>query len=530
MVSSRQRARMVGLICAGLAALAVLAPAASARAHATTRLNWKACAKGFECATARVPRDYAHPGGKKLGIAVTRLPARDKRHRIGSLFVNFGGPGADAVASLHSFGKDLFSTLNDRFDIVGFDPRGAGQNKPAIDCKVNQETQGLYGEPFFTPLNLSVKALVTRSKRYAHRCVRRNRAILPYVSTANVARDMNRLRAAVGDRKLTYLGFSYGTFLGATYASLFPKRYRALVLDGPVDADEYINHPTRNLQAQSAGFDRALTRFFMTCAAQQDVCKFGGADPWAAFDALVARAYRHPLPASGDHPRPVDGDDVLAAAGFATYAKQFWPLLAASLAMAAEGDGTGIRGLVDQFYGWSRNGYDPSGDRYFAITAVEQHYPRDRRFFLTEGARSWSLFPYTYWNTGYVELPYAYFPIKPVGVFRGPFRAARRATPPLVVATTYDPATPYRGALSLVAQLRRARLLTMVGDGHTAYGGNSRCIDAAVNAYLVRRKLPPHGALCRQEVPFAALQPAAAGGGASRGLLRSLQPRLALVR
>src|SRR5439155_5323563 len=162
-------------------------------------------------------------------------------------------------------------------DIVGFDPRGTGQSSAAVDCHANQETQGVYAQPFATPENLDGGGiLVARDNAYVQRCVAFNGAILPYVSTANVARDMDVLRQAVGDDKLTYLGFSYGTFLGATYASLFPHRYRALVLDGALDADAYINHPMDTTREQTEGFERALGRFLQACAVHQDVCQFGG--------------------------------------------------------------------------------------------------------------------------------------------------------------------------------------------------------------------------------------------------------------
>ncbi|MCW3050722.1 MAG: hypothetical protein JWO74_5006, partial [Solirubrobacterales bacterium] len=264
----RGRGRWALVVGALVAALAASPSAASARRSSLVpALKWHACANaaGFQCASASVPKDYAFPGKAKIRLALTRLPATDRRHRIGSVFVNFGGPGASGVDTLQASRKG-FGSLNDRFDIVGFDPRGVGQSKPSIDCKVNQETQGIYRHPFTTPQNLDVSALVRGDEAYIRRCVARNRSILPYVSTANVARDMDLLRAAVGDKKLTYLGFSYGTFLGATYESMFPTHYRALVLDGALDADQYVNHPTEGLQEQSAAFELALSRFFEACA------------------------------------------------------------------------------------------------------------------------------------------------------------------------------------------------------------------------------------------------------------------------
>src|SRR5438093_6081744 len=253
MTQAPRRARRAYLVVALVALTAAVAPPARAAAPA---LDWKPCvdAAGFDCATAAVPRDYSDPKGPQIKLAVTRLPAQDSAHRIGSLFVNFGGPGAPGVEVVKAIGAGLFGNLNQRFDIVGFDPRGVGESSPSIDCKVNQETAGVYAQPFVTPEDLDVTALLKRNNDYVDRCIALNGDILPYVSTANVARDMDVLRQAVGDDKLSYLGFSYGTFLGATYASLFPHRYRALVLDGALDADAYINRPMFTAREQTEGF------------------------------------------------------------------------------------------------------------------------------------------------------------------------------------------------------------------------------------------------------------------------------------
>ncbi|HMJ50416.1 MAG TPA: alpha/beta hydrolase [Polyangiaceae bacterium] len=495
-------------------------------------LAWTDCGDGFQCATAAVPRDYSRPRGPTTNLAVTRLPARNASQRIGSLFVNFGGPGGTAVDTLHAFGALLFESLNERFDIVGFDPRGVGQSESPIDCQVNQETQGIYAQPFTTPQRL--QGFVARARNFVDACVRNNsETTLRFASTANVARDMDALRAAVGDAKLSYLGFSFGTFLGATYASLFPGNYRALVLDGALDADQYINRPSEHLLVQTSGFERALDRFFEACAANQTACVgFGGSDPHAAFDDLVARADAAPIPATGDDPRPIDGDDIIWVAGNAIYAKQLWPALARALVAARDGDGTLVRQRANNSYGRNPDGsYDPGLDRYFALSAVEQRYPSsDVETYLGAGQAAWEMFDHAFWNSGYSELPIGLFPIHAQGVFRGPFRASTSAPAILVIGTTYDPATPYREAIRLATQLRNARLLTMQGDGHTAYGGNSACIDAAVDAYLNQGTVPAAGAACQQEVPFEQLQLQARAAEARRAALSALRADPAFVR
>jgi pimeloyl-ACP methyl ester carboxylesterase len=468
-------------------------------------LDWSPCQNGFECADALVPRDYADPHGAKYRVAVTRLPARDPALRVGPLFFNFGGPGGGAVAALQGFGAEAFAALNERFDLVGFDPRGTGQSEGPIDCHVDQESEGLYARPFVTPLNLDVDFWTGRARDYVDACVSENADVLSVAATANVARDMELLRAALGAEKLSYLGFSYGTFLGATYATLFPHGYRALVLDGALDADAYINRPSEALRAQTAGFERALARFLEACAGNPAACvDFGGGDPRLAYDQLVDDANLSPMAVPGSE-RTLDGDDLVLATSSLLYGKFLWPVLAAGLAAVQDGDPTLMKLVADSADGRNDDGtYGPGSDRYFALSAAEQAYTPDVDLFLGNGYSAWAEYDHFFFNTGYTELPLGLFPLRSTGVFRGPFVASPAAPPILVVATTYDPATPYRGSLELVKQLGNARLLTMLGDGHTAYGGNSPCIDSAVEAYLADGTLPAVGSECSQEVPFEA--------------------------
>ncbi|HET6174463.1 MAG TPA: alpha/beta fold hydrolase [Gaiellales bacterium] len=504
------------LVAAGavFALLALAVPAMAGKHHPPSGLSWGTCADkaaaaaGWQCATFKAPKDYGSPGAGDVSIAVTRLPATGAR--LGALFINYGGPGGTAVDTTQAIGTELFGPVNDHFDLVAFDPRGVGQSSPSIDCKVNQETQGLYSKPFITPENLDVKALLAKDRAYVKQCVNLNKDILPYVSTANVARDMDGIRAAMGDKKLNYFGFSYGTFLGATYASLFPKNYRAMVLDGPVDANSYINTPSADLREQSAGFERAIGRFFAACTGLQSLCNFGPVDPQhgydaqASYDALVDHANLFPI-AVPDGRAAVNGDDILGATALGMYAKQLWPILAQALSAAAAGDGTGVRDLADSFWANNEDGtFDPGGDRYFTITAIEQKYDHNVQTFLDAGDNAWGVFNYTYWNTGYPEINYAIWPIHAKDAFYGPFKASKKAPTVLEIATTYDPATPYRGAKRLATQLGNVRFLTMVGDGHTAYlNGSPDCIDPAVVAQIETLTLPPVGTICQQSVPFA---------------------------
>jgi pimeloyl-ACP methyl ester carboxylesterase len=500
-------------VLAVTAACALLGPAAPVAAAEpgpqVPTLDWQPCGEAAHvtCTTVKVPRDYDRPRGASFKLFVAKSPATDQAHRIGSLFINLGGPGGTAAESFEGLGADLFPGLNARFDIIAMDPRGVGQSEPSIDCKSDQQADGIYARPFTTPDNLDVRALSAKDSRYIGRCVTLNRGVLPYVSTASVARDVDLIRRALGERQITYVGFSYGTFLGATYASLFPNGYRAMVLDGPVDADAYINDPLRNLSAQSTAFERALGRFLQACARAQAACRgFGGADPWDAYDQLLDRLDATPLSTAND--RTVDGDVARVGTVQALYNKASWPFLAQALVDLQHGDGERIQRAADLFYGRNADGsFSPFYDRYFTITALEQDYPRDVGTYLRAGQRSWDEHEHFWWNDGYLQLNYGLYPVRPVDVFRGPFGVRRSSPAPLVVATTYDPATPYRGARNLVRELGNARLLTMRGDGHTAYGGTSACIDAAVDAYVDDGTLPPVGTQCPQDTGFSAPQP-----------------------
>src|SRR3954471_21226139 len=279
----RRRLSAAALACA---VLGVLVPAAQAHGRSTVpTLNWQPCgeAPNVTCTTAQVPLSYRDSRGKSISLFLAKSPATDPAHKLVSLFINFGGPGGTAADRFEALGQSYRPGLNRRYDIIAMDPRGVGQSSPAIDCKANQITDGIYSQPVTTPDNLDVRALVAKDQRYIKRCIDLNDGILAHVSTANVARDIDLLRQSLGEDKITYFGYSYGTFLGATYASMFPTHYRAMVLDGPVDANAYINDPMRDLSAQTSGFERALGRFMQACAADHAACRGfpkSGSDPW----------------------------------------------------------------------------------------------------------------------------------------------------------------------------------------------------------------------------------------------------------
>lgn len=476
---------------------------AGAAAARTPTLNWHGCEGGFQCAIAEVPRDYSAPWKGTLKLELTRRQATEATGRVGSVFLNPGGPGASGVALVQG-SAEKFAALNRHFDLVGFDPRGVGRSDPSVRCLSDDEATAQFSAPFVRPETLDVAALRGWAAGWVDRCVARNRGILPYLSTANVARDLDLLRAAVGDPKLTYLGFSYGTLLGATYASLFPRRVRALALDGPVDADLWMNRPLQATREQVAAFERELGRFFAACA-RGTVCTSPGADPQAAFDRLVKQLDEHPISAgSMSDSRPVTGDTLLVATARAMDTRSRWAILAGAIARAQRGgDAPLLRSFADAYWGINDKGsYDAVWDRNFVISALDQRNPDRIGAYLTAGRDANALFPYFWWSSGYSELPWGLFSIRPRGVFRGPFTMPADATPALVVGTTYDPSTPYAWARRLTRQLGNARLLTMVGDGHTAFFSSS-CVQKAVSAYLDTLGLPPADTECAQMLDSA---------------------------
>jgi pimeloyl-ACP methyl ester carboxylesterase len=521
---------LVSLLLCSTTAVANAGPAPGTRADEdppAPELVWAACgatpeavAAGVECARAPVPLDYDEPEAEQIEIAVSRVPAVDPAQRVGSLLFNFGGPAAPAVDYLQSEGAGIFALLNQRFDIVAFDPRGVGQSTPAVDCQFPPEP----GPPMLpTPLDVDVDALLAEAQAYVDACLAANGEILEHLSTANVARDMDSLRAGLGEEQLSYIGFSYGTLIGATYATLFPDRYRSLVLDGAVDPELYLTDPVAETDLFIAGFEDALLRFLDACAADQVACSgFGGPDPLAEYDALLARAEQTPIPVlnNPEDPTPVTADEIRIVTFQLLYAKQAWGLLAEALAGAERGDASVLRELMTLL-----ENRDPArGDQFFAITAGEQQWSQDIDSYLDRAPEEWAAFPHFWFFGGYNTVHYALWPVRDEDAFYGPFEADPSAPPVLVIGTTHDPATPYSGAIAVTEQLGNARLLTMEGDGHTAYGGNSPCIDSATDSYLVSGSLPAEGTVCPQEVPFLDPAPAPVEASVDTAVIRPVAP------
>ena len=472
-------------------------PPSTLSGYYSQHLDWQPCDHGFQCARLLVPFDYAHPGGKRFSLPVIKLPAADPAHRVGPLVINPGGPGGSGVQYALAARSQFPAALRARFDIVGFDPRGVAGSEPALACLTGPELDTYLGTDEMPDNAAELDRIVAQAKLYAQRCGQNSRALLPYVGTENAARDMDVLRAALGQSRLTYLGKSYGTYLGTWYAQLFPHRVRALVLDGAVDPD------TPSLQAgitQAEGFTVAFRSFAAWCLAASG-CPFGRGASAGSVDsaasrlqALIVRANSAPLTNRLGTGQVADGALLLNGVAAALYSKSAWPDLKTGLANAFDGDGSGLVQLANLLLERNADGtYSNLVDADTAISCLDRPWPRSLAAWQAEAsaaARAAPLFgPPIVWG----NLPCAYWPVPPAP--RPAFKAAG-AGPILVVGTTRDPATPYRWAQALAADLSSGVLLGRNGDGHTAYGEGSACVDQIVNAYLISLKVPQSGTVC----------------------------------
>ncbi|GAA2259151.1 alpha/beta hydrolase [Streptomyces amakusaensis] len=473
----------------------VAEPPEKLRPYYQQKLSWRECgASGFQCASLKVPLDYAEPGGESIGLAVARKRATGPGKRLGSLMVNPGGPGGSAVGYLQMYaGIGYPAPVRARYDMVAVDPRGVARSEP-VECLDGKEMDA-YTQTDQTPDDAAETTLLTRAfQKFAQGCAKRSGTVLPHVSTVETARDLDVLRGVLGDRKLTYVGASYGTFLGATYAELFPARTGRLVLDGALDPALPARQVNRD---QTAGFETAFQSFAADCVERAD-CPLGTGserDASARLKEFFAELDARPVPTGESRQL----GEALATTGVlaAMYDEGAWPQLREALAAAMEGDGAALLTLADSYYE-----RDPDGsysNLMYANAAVNCldlppafTGPKQASAALGEFEKASPVFGRGF---AWAALNCAYWPTPATGK---PHRIeAEGAAPILVVGTTRDPATPYAWARGLASQLSSGRLLTYDGDGHTAYGRGSDCVDTAINAYLLEGTVPPKGKRCR---------------------------------
>jgi pimeloyl-ACP methyl ester carboxylesterase len=458
------------------------------------KLHWRPCDNGFWCARLLVPFDYSRPGWKRFSLPVIRLPAADPGRRIGDLVVNPGGPGGSGVQYAEQARNAVSPAVLDRFDIVGFDPRGVGGSQPAVHCMTGPQLDRYFDTTDTPSTAAQLDTVVSQAKLFASQCASNAGPLLPYVGTQNAARDLDLLRAALGQPRLSYLGKSYGTFLGAWYAQLFPRRLRALVLDGALDPDA--TAADINL-TQAEGFETALRSFTANCMTQTH-CPLGHAGGPAAgiakLQGLLNRATRTPLANDLGDGRAADGALLLEGVVAALYSKSFWPTLRSALTGAFGGDGTLLIQLADSLLERNSSGaYSNLVDANMAINCIDRPWPHALPSWQADAAAALRAAPQFGGATVWGSLPCAYWPVRAAPL---PKITAAGAPPVLVVGTTRDPATPYRWARALARELKSGVLLGWNGDGHTAYMMGSSCVDGYVNSYLISGAVPRSGTVC----------------------------------
>ncbi|MCD0452312.1 alpha/beta hydrolase [Actinocorallia sp. API 0066] len=464
------------------------APSRPAGQYTPPPVAWKDCGEGFQCGTLDVPVDYGAPDGRKIALALIKIPATGAKQ--GSLVTNPGGPGGSGVNFIRTNGRAFGESLRRAFDIIGFDPRGVGKSSP-VECLTDAQLDAYLETDMSPDDDAEMKQLTTVSQGFAEGCQEKSADILPYVSTRDAARDMDAIRVAVGDSQLTYWGASYGTYLGAWYAEQFPQNVRALVLDGALDPT--LTAAETNIQ-QAKGFETALRAFTEDCVKQPD-CPLG-TDVDAGMKkvtALLEKADRQALKNTADSR---DVDQSLVAWGLATplYQKAAWPLLRGALAQAMQGDGTTLLRFADLLVEREQNGtFSSQTESNMAVNCLDKP-SSDLAGYKSEAEAAAKAAPnfgeFIVWNT----LPCAFWPVKATEEPRA--LRAEGSAPILVVGTTRDPATPYQWSKNLASQLANGHLLTYDGDGHTAYLSGPPCIRNAVDTYLTTLTLPPTNTTC----------------------------------
>jgi pimeloyl-ACP methyl ester carboxylesterase len=451
-------------------------------------LDWQECeerelrAPGVTCATLEVPLDYDDPSGDTIELALLRQEASDPDERIGSLLVNPGGPGGSGVdfAVLGPYSPEIV----DRFDIIGFDPRGVARSTP-LDCISDDDLEALFQLPLIPTASVPQERQLEFARQVNEQCIAQPLAL--EVGTNNVARDMDEIRKALGEEQISFYGASYGGRVGWTYASLFPENFRAIVLDSPESPTATYEEDTIT---QIESFEGLLDSFIAWCGENPDAgCP---SDVRAAIRTIVDTANAEPIPVDGTLAPLSSG---LALFGIITpfYADQLWPQLAEGLTDALNGDGSLLSSIAS--FQTERNDdgtYSNLRDVFGYVTCADSSERWTVEEWNAFAARIDAQFPLWAGSNGAIpscdEVP--------TSSDTTPVPDDPTIPPVLVIGATQDPATPYQGAVDLSDALVNSTLLTREGTGHTSYGGGFACIDDVVDAYLLDLELPSEDTTC----------------------------------
>jgi pimeloyl-ACP methyl ester carboxylesterase len=477
-----------------------------APAMGSQAIDWTACtdAPQDDCGQLTVPLGYDQPSIGTIGLALERRKATDQAHKIGTIFLEPGGPGVSGRSAPRQaatvFGSDVLA----RFDIVGFDPRGVSESAPIQCFDTNEQFSAVLGTFVDVPVSQAeVDTDLADAKKYGAACEQHAGPIINHVSSLDVAKDLDQMRQAVGDRQLTYVGYSYGTLIGATYANLYPANVRALVLDGPVDPAQRTNQRIANKVVRAEGSDNSLNAFLTACQNAGTACPFFGGPLTAPqkFAKLRDRLRTGPIGTVTIS----DFTDSLIAALY--YAAKLAPMA------------TQLQQLYDQAFGattvkksaahnsWSGPYLDAAGysfnstDSYYAVNCVDGPMPRDQRLYPGLETRFEQAAP-TFGRAELTnDLACPTWPVVTNERYAGPWNRWT-SLPALVIGQTHDPYTPYPMAQAMTRELGNARLLTIDGFGHTSNGGVSPCASTVRDAYVLTQQIPAAGTRCAQDTPL----------------------------
>ena len=460
-------------------------------------LKWSSCEEDFECAKLLVPIDYANLEVGSFKIALVRYKAQDERKRIGSLVLNPGGPGGSGVDYALNAPYLFDAEILDSYDIVGFDPRGVGQSAP-IRCLTDAETDENYASDSKPDNPEEFAALIQSSKDFAAACKERNEN-LAHFSSAEVARDMDVLRAALGDEKLNYVGKSYGTYLGTLYAQFFPNRVGRMILDGAINP----NIPVLEQDiSQAEGFEKALSAFLLNCATLPD-CPLPKDETQAreVLTKIIDSAAINPLPMNNSSSRVATESLIILGTASALYEDTLgWKQLRKAIAQALEGSGDLFVGLADLYADRGPDGSYISNqlDSGVVINCLDwpdlrtdEQMQIDAELFKERSPFFGPYLAYSGMTCKFLPQP------KTDSLTRETNKIKSISTTPIIiVGTLRDPATPYKSAVGLQKIFKSSVLVSLDADGHTGEGRGSQCVDRATNKYLLTGFIPQENLSC----------------------------------
>ena len=460
---------------------------------AASRLRWQPCpsaaagapdATRLRCASLQVPLNYADPSGRKITLALSEIPATaPAAQQQGVLLVNPGGPGASGLSMAASTAAGLAPGVAADYDIVGFDTRGVGASVPALSCDPSFFSRP---RPDYVPASAAAEqVLVDRARAYASGCERKFGWLLPYMTTEDMARDMDSIRAALRQQKISYYGVSYGTYLGQVYATLFPHRVRRMVLDSVVDPDGawYADNVD-----QDYAFQARIAAFFSWIASNDDTFHLGSTEAAvnSAFSAAMNRLASHPI--SGQSGPLVGPDELSDTFLIGGYSNSWWPYLAGALSSyVTTGSGAELVTVYDEVGKQSENEFAV----YLAVECSDVNWPRSWAYWNADTRKIYARAPYEAWGNAWFNASCAFWPVK--GPAK-PLRINGAGLPPiLMLQGSLDAATPYQGALVARRLLPSARMVVVEGSGNhgqsLAYPPNN-CVNGYLDRYLATGALP----------------------------------------